>query len=137
MRDTRNAPSCSGRRGHIRVEFGIPGISDYTKPDGKCPSEPVLKAPSKGQITGIFTCRNQDRHLPLKKLTLLSLSKKGDTEGFIRGTVLGISSSGSAESFQFGTKSQIASHYPVYREGRRIPNFKKSSLKFQIEKMMG
>ena len=75
----------------------------------------------KGQITGIFTCRKQDRHLPLKKLTPLSLSKKGDTEGFIRGTVQGISSSNSAESFQFGAKPQIASYHPVNREGRRIP----------------
>ncbi|MGP8080898.1 MAG: hypothetical protein ACLPVI_10385, partial [Dehalococcoidales bacterium] len=57
-------------------------------------------------------------------------SSKGDTEGFIRGTVQGISSSNSAESFQFGSKPQIASYHHVYREGRRIPNFKKSSLKF-------
>jgi hypothetical protein len=63
-----------------------------------------------------------------------SLSKKGDTEGFIRGTSQGNSSSNSAESFQFGAKSQIASHYPVNREGRRILNFRKCFLKFQIEK---
>jgi len=38
-------------------------------------------------------------------------------------------------SSQFGAKSQIASYHPVYREGRRIPNFKKRFPKFQIEKM--
>jgi hypothetical protein len=32
----------------------------------------------------------------------------------------------STKSFQFGTKSQIAVHNTVYREGRRILNFQKS-----------
>jgi hypothetical protein len=38
-------------------------------------------------------------------------------------------------SFQFGTKSQIAAHYPVYREGRRILNFQKSFPKFSNRKI--
>jgi len=48
-----------------------------------------------------------------------------------------ISPSNSARSFHFGPKTQIAAHHPVYREGRRIPDFKNSSLNFQIEKIIG
>ena len=40
----------------------------------------------------------------------------------------------STESFQFGTKSQIAAHHTVYREGRRISKFNNSFLNFQIKK---
>ena len=45
-----------------------------------------------------------------------------------------ISPSNSAKSFQFGTKSQIAAHHTVYREGRRISKFNNSFLNFQIKK---
>jgi len=38
-------------------------------------------------------------------------------------------------SFQFGTKSQIASYYPVNREGRRILNFMKSYCISKYKKM--
>jgi hypothetical protein len=42
---------------------------------------------------------------PISPNRVLSLSRKGDTEGFIRGTAQGISPSNSTKSFQFGAKS--------------------------------
>ena len=47
----------------------------YTKPDGKCPSESVLKAPSKGFIWENFICRTKTGISPEKTDTSLPFEK--------------------------------------------------------------
>jgi hypothetical protein len=102
---------------------------DHTKPDGKCPPESVLKAPSKGLIreNGIKWGLGYSGPPAAAKTFLKNAGLHFNTPQIRQQQILTFNPD---ISFQFGTKSQIPSHSPVYREGRRIPNFKKSFMNF-------
>ncbi len=105
----------------------------YTKPDGKCPSESVLKAPSKGFIrdNGIKWGLGHSGP-PAAAKTFLKNAGFHFTTPHIRQQKILIFNPDI--SFQFGLKPQIAASHFVYREGRRIINSKKRFPQFSIRK---
>jgi hypothetical protein len=122
---------------------------DYTKPNGKCPSESVLKAPGKGQILetavgntllSLFEVKYENNGI---KWGLGHSGPPAAAETFLKNAGFHFNTPQIRQqkiltfnpdiSSQFGTKSQIASYYPVNREGRRIPDFNNSLPKFKLK----